>query len=116
MLLRHPIFLHDGDEKFPLPDWSKALLWPGWWCRSFQLNETRVLAVVVLPARRYGSIFVGLGCLLAGARQFRGGFSWSNLQSLPPGTEIFWKTADRGVRYQGVILPKHEGAPGLMPV
>lgn len=116
MLIRRPIFLQDGDERLPLPDWSKALLWLGWWCRSFQLNEKRILAVVVLPARRYGSIFVGLGCLLAGARQFRGGFSWNDLQSLPPGTGIFWKTESHGVRYQGVIQAKHEGAPGLVPV
>lgn len=116
MLLHRPIFLLDGDERGPLPDWGKALLWLGWWCRSFQLNEKRILAVVVLPVRTYASIFVGLGCLLAGARQFRGGFSWNDLENLPPGTEIFWKTASHGVRYQGVILDRHHGAPGLVPV
>lgn len=116
MLLRRPIFIQDGDERLPLPDWSKALLWLGWWCRSFQLNEKRILAVVVLPVRTYASIFAGLGCLLAGARQFCGGFSWEDLKNLSPGSEIFWKTASHGVRYQGVILERHEGTPDLVPV
>lgn len=116
MQLRRPIYILDGDERLPLPDWSKALLWLGWWCRSFQLNEKRILAVAVLPARTYASIFVGLGSLLAGARQFRGGFAWNDLENLSPGTEIFWKTASHGVRYQGVVLERHNGLPGLVPV
>lgn len=116
MQLRRPIFLQEGDEKLPLPDWSKALVWFGWWCRQYQMDGRRILAVVILPARRYASVFVGLGCLLAGATQFRGGFSWDDLQSLPPGTEIFWKTASHGVRYQGTILEGNDGIPGLVRV
>jgi len=116
MQLRRPIFLQDGDDRLPLPDWSKALLWLGWWCRWHQLDGRRILAVVVLPTRKYASVFVGLGCLLAGARRFRGGFSWNDLQSLPPGTEIFWKTASPIVRYRGIIQESHGGVPNLIPV
>ena len=116
MLIRHPIFLMDGEERLPLPDWSKALLWLGWWCRSFQPNRSRILAVAVLPVRSYASAFAGLGCLMAGAMLCRGGFSWDDLKSLPLGHEIFWKTAGNGVRYQGVILQPSEGAPDLVPV
>lgn len=116
MQLGRPIFLQDGDEGLPLPDWGKALLWLGWWSRWHQQDGRRILVVAVLPVRRYASIFVGLGCLLAGARQFRGGFSWSDFQSLPPGTEIFWKTASYGVRYRGIILESHDSVPNLIPV
>lgn len=116
MQLRGPIFLHEADEKLPLADWSKALVWLGWWCRRYQVSGKRILAVVVLPARRYASMLVGLGCLLAGAAQFKKGFSWDDLHALPPGTEIFWKTASNGIRYHGIVLEGDIGTPGLIPV
>lgn len=114
MGLGDSIYLWDADERVPLPDWAKAQIWLGWWCRKLQLEGARVLAVAVLPTRELATAFVGLGCLLAGAQLFRGGFSWGDFRTLPPGSEVFWKTPTDNTRYEGVVL---EGAnSNLVPV
>lgn len=114
MKIGTPIFLWDGDEKLPMPDWAIAQIWLGWWCRKLQLTGNRMLAVAVLPTRELAAAFVGLGCLLAGAQLFRGSFSWGDFRNLPPGSEVFWKTPADNTRYEGVVLEGKDS--NLVPV
>lgn len=114
MRLGTPIFLWDKGERLPLPDWAKAHIWLGWWCRKLQIEGARVLAVAVLPTRELATAFVGLGSLLAGSQLFRGGFSWGDFRDLPPGSEVFWKTPADNTRYEGVVLEGENS--NLVPV
>lgn len=103
MAIRQPIFLRSNGENSPLSDWAKAEIWLGWWCRRNQLVGERLLVVAVLPSRKLSAAFAGLGCLLAGAKQFRGGFKWEDLRNLPEGSKIFWNNSGYQIRYEGEI-------------
>ena len=116
MALRHPIFLMDRDEKAPLPDWVKTYIWLGWWCRKLKLEHDRLLVVSVLPTRKLASAFTGLGCLLAGAQQFRGGFGWQDFRNLPPGSVVFWKSLNDNTKYGGIVLEPPDWDMDLVPV
>lgn len=116
MAFRHPIYLLDGDEKVPLPDWAKAYLWLGWWCRKLQLEHDRLLVVSVLPTRELAAAFAGLGCLLAGAQQPCEGFNWQDFRNLPPGSEVFWKVLNNNTKYGGIVLEPTDGDTDLVPV
>lgn len=104
MALRHPILIRDLGGESALPDWARAEIWLGWWCRRLQLAERRLLVVAVVPSRELAAAFAGLGCLLAGAQLFRDGFTWSDFRNLPLGTEVFWRTASDRSKYGGVVL------------
>jgi len=103
MAIRHPIVLREEGKNLSLPDWAKAEIWLGWWCRNCQLEGKRLLVVAVLPSRKLSAAFAGLGCLLAGAKQFHGGFTWDDLRNLPEGSKIFWNIPGNHSRYEGEI-------------
>lgn len=116
MAFHQPIYLLDNNEKVQLPDWAKAYLWLGWWCRKLQLEHARLLVVSVLPTRNLAAAFAGLGCLLAGAQQFCDGFKWQDFRNLPPGSEVFWKVLNSNTKYGGIVLEPTDGDADLVSV
>lgn len=117
MPIRHQIYLHEAGVKHAMPAWSKATLWLGWWARRWQLPDSRLLAVAVLPSRDLAAMFASLGCVIAGAQQFDKGFGWDDLVALPAGSPIFWKTPGSKTRYEGVVLESAASAgQELVPV
>lgn len=117
MPIRHQMYLHEAGAKYPMPAWAKAALWLGWWSRRWQLLDSRVLVVAVLPSRDLVSMFASLGCVIAGAQQFDQGFGWDDLVALPAGSPIFWTISGSRTRYEGVILESPDSAAQeLIPV
>lgn len=104
MPIRHQMYLHEAGVKHVMPAWAKATLWLGWWARRWQLPDSRLLAVTVLPSRDLAAMFASLGCVIAGAQQFDKEFSWDDLVALPAGSSIFWKTPGSNIRYEGIVL------------
>lgn len=98
------MYLHEAGAKHAMPAWAKATLWLGWWTRKWQLSDSRLLAVAVLPSRDLAAMFASLGCVIAGAQQFEKGFCWDDLVALPAGSPIFWKIPNSKTRYEGVVL------------
>jgi hypothetical protein len=104
MQIRHQMYLQEAGVKHLIPAWARATLWLGWWARRWQLPDSRILAVTVLPSRELAAMFASLGCVIAGAQQFDKGFSWDDLVALPEGSSIFWKIPGIKARYEGVVL------------
>lgn len=94
----------DGSLRASLPDWAASLVWLGGWCRSNRVAGKRLIAFVVLPAREFAAAFLGLGCLLAGARQYEDSLSWPKFKALEVGRRVFWSRRDGTTRYQGSLL------------
>jgi len=116
MALCHPFFIRDGDVEIPLPEWAKAEIWLGWWCRRLQLERDRLVVTAVLPDRNLAAAFAGLGCLLAGAQLFQSGLTWDIFRALPKGTEIFWRERGSQKRYEGSILEQNGWPADTVPV
>lgn len=117
MPIRHQMCLHEAGVKHVMPAWAKATLWLGWWVRRWQLPDSRVLAVTVLPSRELAAMFASLGCVIAGAQQFDKGFGWDDLVALPAGSPIFWKIPGSKTRYEGIVLESTASAgQELVPV
>lgn len=114
MGIAHPPQVVDDGETMQCPEWARAAIWLGWWCRKQQLPDHRILAVCVVPARELVAAFVGMGCLIAGAQGFDGGLTWDQLRAFPPGTEVFWKSGNR--RYSGTILSADKAYADLVSV
>jgi len=111
------MYLHEAGVKYAMPAWAKAALWLGWWVRRWQLADSRVLVVTVLPSRELAAMFVSLGGVIAGAQQFDKGFGWDDLVALPANSPIFWKAPGSKTRYEGVILESEASAgQELVPV
>jgi len=94
----------DGSLRASLPDWAASLVWLGGWCRSNRVAAKRLIVFVVLPAREFAAAFLGLGCLLAGARQYEDSLSWPKFKALKVGRRVFWSRKDGTTRYQGSLL------------
>lgn len=103
MAIGQHVVLSDGGKTCSLPDWAKAEIWLGWWSRKCQLDGKRMLVVAVLPSRKLSAAFAGLGCLLAGAKEFHGGFTWEDLRAMPVGSKIYWNAPGEKSRYEGDI-------------
>lgn len=116
MAIRHPVVVCDSGKTFSLPDWAKAEIWLGWWARQCQLEGKRLLVVGVLPSRKLSSAFAGLGCLLAGAKEFKGGFAWEDLRKMSVGSKIYWSVPGERVRYEGDIGSPPDWDPSLVSV
>jgi|GEM_PF-6182895 len=109
MSINRNILVRENGRPSPLPAWAKTEIWLGWWCRRFQLVDSRLLVVAVLPTRELAAAFAGLGALLAGAQIFDQGFSWDTFKQLNPRTEIFWGNGTS--RFQGEITEPTVGWP-----
>lgn len=116
MALSCALYLQDDEERLPLPDWAKAEIWLGWWCRNLQLKNKRLLVVAILPSRELAAAFVGMGCILAGTRMFSGELTWERFKSLQKGTDIFWRSPKGRGGYSGVILDRDALGPETIRV
>jgi hypothetical protein len=107
-----------GGNAFSLPDWARTAVELGAYARyAAASRKTRLIICCVVPCRNVFTGLVGLGSIIAGGRLFRKGFSWEDLMSLEPGTEIYWKINGESHNYTGVLEP-HEEIHGqtLVPV
>jgi hypothetical protein len=98
------ISVHDGHDKYSLPEWAASLIWLGAWCRSSRLVDKRLIVFVVLPTRELAAAFASLGCLVAGAKNFEDTLSWPTFKKLPRGRGVFWSRENGTVRYRGNIV------------
>lgn len=107
-----------GGNAFSLPDWARTAVELGAYARYASASkERRLIICCVVPCRDVFTALVGLGSVIAGGLLFRKGFSWEDLMSLEPGTEIYWKIHGESHNYTGVLEP-HEEVHGqtLVPV
>lgn len=98
----------DGSLRSSLPDWAASLVWLGEWSRLNRVAAKRLIIFVVLPAREFSAAFLGLGCLLAGARQYEDALSWPRFKALEVGRPVFWSRKDGTNRYRGSLLGAEE--------
>ena len=101
--LKNDIFIIDGSEITPLPEWSASLVWLGAWCRKHQFVDKRLITFAVLPTRELAAAFACVGNLLAGAESFVDTLSWNRFSRLPKGSKVFWSRQD-GRNYQGSVI------------
>lgn len=102
--LVNSISVLDGCEKSSLPDWAASLIWLGAWCRSNRLSGKRLIVFAVLPTRELAAAFASLGCLIAGASNFKDSLSWSTFKKLPLGRSVFWTPKNGTKHYGGNIV------------
>lgn len=107
------INLLDSGKIIAPPSWVNTLFWLGWWCRTFKSDSENLITVAVIPTTELASVFAGLGCLIAGAQQFEGGFSWSDLCCLSVGSKVFWRD-EKGRRNEGVLIQNDNPSPKMV--
>ena len=106
------ISILDGEDKSLLPEWAAYLIWLGAWCRSSRMKGKRLIVFAVLPTRGFAAAFAALGCLVAGANNFKDTLSWPTFRSLPIGHSVFWRKKNSNTRCRGNIVgfKEHQGA------
>jgi len=98
-----------------LPQWAEFLVYCGYLSRSIQIQNARIVIVLLLPTRELAAAFTSLGVILGSLKSTKEFLTWEQFLELPEGTDLYVKLTYKGANrsLKGVAGEKADSAHGL---